>query len=401
MKSTSILTLLATSTLAASFAAADPASSVEGREGSKLLLNEHYVEAWAAQPAKLDLTEPDDVFEHVFTRLPKEVMVYPGENYYYWKLVVDGREIWGNIRLPAGRRDRGVVSFGYAEFNPFPSRGGDRRLSRSKYFTKADGVVVNKKDDFTYDVLLGDTQVRFLLNKISQHAPSKFQVAKNEKFIQRTFDESGMQFYLMFNTERNYFFWVLDEEVNVPDSFTKISDDLVVGNRTGFVFWADPKADDRKVLATIRKISVLRNDYYDGPFDQLSDNYVDVIDIKSWIERAIPTIKGRIDKYGYYTDTERPSRVALSNYGNYYTFAEALQFVEAAKKSFDPYYYISRGGVPPRGLNWDGTKAKAYVPATRSNSSKTAPTKAPTKVAPTKNTAPAKEEANVAGGKTK
>jgi hypothetical protein len=168
----------------------------------------------------------------------------------------------------------------------------------------------------------------------------------------------------MFNLERNYFFWVLDEEVAVPDEFTKLSEEVVVANRTGFVFWMDPAADKRKVLATIRKISVLRNDYCDGPFDQLSDNYVDEIDIKKWMERAIPGIKGRIDKYGYYTDTERPSRVALSNYGNYYTFAEAVSFVEAAKKSMDAYYYISRGGVPPRGLNWDGSKATPPKPPT-------------------------------------
>ena len=168
----------------------------------------------------------------------------------------------------------------------------------------------------------------------------------------------------MFNTERNYFFWVLDEEVRVPDSWTKLSDEVVVGNRTGFVFWMDPAAENRKVLATIRKISVLRNDYYDGPFDQLSDNYVEEINIKKWMELAIPGIKGRIDKYGYYTDSERPSRVALSNYGNYYTFAEALQFVESAKKAFDPYLFISRGGVPPRGKMWDGSDAKPVVPGT-------------------------------------
>jgi hypothetical protein len=369
MKSARLVLALSTLALLAPLAA-DPtskASSVEGREAPLLKLNEHLVEGWHADADGLDLTEPADVFFYVFDRLPDEVMVYPGENYYYWQLVVRGREIWGNIRLPAGRRDRGVVSFGYAQFNPYPSRGGDRKLSRAKYFTVADGVVVDKKDDFTYKVTAGKKSVVFHLNRIDQSPPTTFEIRENERFIQRTFDESGIQFHLMFNTERDYFFWVLDEAVPVPDTWTELAENIVVGDRTGFVFWSDPEAGDRKVLATIRKISVLRNDYYDGPFDQLSDNYAEEIDIKSWIERAIPGIKGRIDRYGYYTDTERPSRVALSNYGTYYTFAEAVQFIENARESFDPYYYISRGGIPPRGLKWDGTPAPnppAATPAT-------------------------------------
>jgi len=64
------------------------------------------------------------------------------------------------------------------------------------------------------------------------------------------------------------------------------------------------------------------------------------------MERAIPSIKGRIDKYGYYMDVERPSRVALSTYGNYYTQADIMEFVKKAKASPDPYHFISRGGVP-------------------------------------------------------
>ena len=344
--------------LTATAATAEPASSVEGRESSELILNQRLVEGWHDTKGTVDLTEPDEVFDHVFQKLPDEVVVYPTENYYYWKLEIEGREIWGNIRLPSGRRERGVVSFGYSEFNPFPTGPGKKRLSRAKYFTKADGVICTERDPFTYVVSSSGKDVVFHFNKLSQHEPTSFPVKENEKMVQRTFDESGMQFFLMFNKTSNYFFWVLDEEVTVPDQFTTLSDEVVVGNRTGFVFWKDAEAGNRKVLTTIRKISVLRNDYYDGPFDQLADNYADETEIKKYIELAIPSIKGRIDKFGYYTDTERPSRVALSNYGNYYTFAEALKFVERAKESFDPYHYISRGGIPLPGKLWDGTLAK-------------------------------------------
>ena len=63
--------------------------------------------------------------------------------YYYYKLYMDGKQFWGNIRLPAGRRDRGVLSFAYFEFKESPLKTGPR-LERWKYYTKADGLLVEK-----------------------------------------------------------------------------------------------------------------------------------------------------------------------------------------------------------------------------------------------------------------
>lgn len=315
-------------------------------------LNEgYYVDA-------VDLDDVDAYFWHLFARLQPEVWVYPSENYYYFIDCINGRQIWGNIRLPAGRRERGVLSFGYSEFIEFPSGYGSY-LSRSKYFTVADGLLIEEVDPFTWDVLYNQRTVRFHLHQLSQEPPQWLNVRTNEAFIMRTFDESGIQFFLLFNTTSNYFFWVLNEEEKVPDQFGKLDDDILVGRRTGFAFWVDTEQPARKVLATIRKISVTRNDYYDGPFDQLADNYVEQTQVAKWMERAIPSIKGRIDKYGYYTDVERPSRVALSCYGTYYTQADILEFVKKAKASPDPYQFISRGGVPlpgelaaTYGTNW-------------------------------------------------
>ena len=106
---------------------------------------------------------------------------------------------------------------------------------------------------------------------------------------------------------------------------------------------------DSTILASVRKVSIRRNDYYDGPFDQLADNYVEEVNIRKYMELALPGVKGRIDKYGYYTDRERPIRVALSNYGTYYTYAEAVSFVRNALKSGDPHYFISKAGrVKPK-----------------------------------------------------
>jgi hypothetical protein len=334
----------------------DKTSGLNPNATSFLLLQQWMNEGYYHE--SVDLEDVDAYFWHVFSKLPAEVTVYPSENYFYFIDHIGGRQVWGNIRLPAGRRERGVLSFGYSEFAEFPSGPGNY-LSRSKYFTDGDGLLVKQgADPFTWVVTYNKRSVTFHLHRLKQEPPALFALRTNETFIERTFDESGIQFFLLFNTASNYFFWVLNEEERVPDEFTQLDKDVLVGRRTGFAFWLDGEKPPRKVLASVRKISVTRNDYYDGPFDQLADNYVDQTRISYWMERAIPGIKGRIDKYGYYTDVERPSRVALSVYGTYYTHGDVLDFVKKAKAAPDPYHFISRGGVPlpgQAGSEWAGT----------------------------------------------
>jgi len=292
----------------------------------------------------IDLANLDGYFRHVFSRLPSVVTVYPSENYCYFVDRIQGREIWGNIRLPAGDRDRGILSFAYEEQLDSPE-GNASPITGAKYLTQADGITIQRIDPYTYSVDVNGRAVTFHLHKLFQEVPKLFSLRTNEVFIERTFDESGLQFFLLFDTRRNYFLWVLNEEETVPDVLEKISDDILIGSHTGFVFWSDAKQNGRKVLSMVSKKSVLRNDPFDGPFDQLADNDVRTAKIGEWMERAFPRLKGRIDEYGYYKNTKQPSRVALTCYGMYDRAAEVNAFVLKVKECSDPYECISKSGV--------------------------------------------------------
>ena len=333
-------------------AAAEPAPTPEaakgivfdqGPPGTYILFNEKWLEGLSTEG--LDLEDVDAVFWHIFSRLPDEVTVYPSENYYYFIMYVDRRQLWGNIRLPAGKRDRGVLSFAYFEFkeSPFVT---EPRAGRSKIFTKADALFIEKVDPFTYNVEYNDRVVTFHLNQLSQEPPKLFPLGEDEVSIERTFDESGYQFFLIFNEKRNFFLWVLNEEEMVPDQFEVIEEDLVVGRRSGFAFWVDKDHGDRKILVAIRGQNATRNDYYDGPFDQLADNYVDENRISEYMIKASPSLRRRIDKYGYFTDRES-SRVSISPYYVYFSQQALKIFVDRTRAAPDPYYFISRKGLPP------------------------------------------------------
>ncbi len=326
--------------------APDPASSaspsLRSPDDPYLTFNQLLVEGFTSEA--IDLSSPETLFSFVFAGLPDEVTGYPSENYYYFILYVGGMQVWGNIRLPAGQREDGLLSFGYFEFLEFPVLG-ERGISGAKLFSEEDGVIVMEQDRFTYSVDFQDKRVLFHFLELDQSQPAALFLAPGERFVERTFDESGYQSYLVFNEIDDYFFWVLNEEEGQPDRFEAPAANLLIGKRSGFAFWVDERG--RKILAGIRQLNIRRNDYYDGPFDQLADNYAAEVGISELIQRAFPSLEGQIDTYGYYIDRTPSVRVALSTYRQYVSTSDITQFVAALAAVDDPYAVISRGGRPP------------------------------------------------------
>ena len=162
---------------AAAAAQSGPETAADMPAGSDpyLLFNQRMIEG-ALQPAPL-VDDVDALFAQVFHGLPDEVVVYPSENYYYFVLYTDQRQIWGNIRLPAGARDEGELSFGYFEFVEFPWRSGEGE-SGSKFYNADDGVMVSAIDRFTYRVAFEGKEVVFHLHQLDQSPPNLFPLAE-------------------------------------------------------------------------------------------------------------------------------------------------------------------------------------------------------------------------------
>lgn len=313
--------------------------------GSAVVLHQSIMDG--LQQKSLDLRKPEAVLAAVFATLPAEVRVLPTENYSYWKLWTGGRELRGNLRLASGLREKGILSFGYAEFNEFPDDDGPPpEISAARYFDAKDGVTVTCPDAFTAAVTFQEKTVTFHLHRLPQLPPPATQLGSDERFIQRICDESGFQFYLLFNTKENCFLWTLAGDDDAPDHFSPLGTDCVLARRSGFIFWIDRERGSRKVLAGVRQASVDRNDWFDGPFDQLADNYADQSNIRHYIELALPACRGRVDKWGYFTDGgDRPNRVALNHYGTWSTIVDARRWMTRVRASKDPRLFISSRGT--------------------------------------------------------
>jgi hypothetical protein len=268
------------------------------------------------QSTALEVENTEAVFNAVWAHLPPVVSVFPTENYLYWQLIVDGRELHGNFRLAPGAREAGDLLFAYSEFEEFPVADHADRLRRNGRFR----VLVPTADAFEWTGHHAGKAVRFELHRLAQDPPKLFALRDGEVFVEHTADESGLLFFLLFDQRTNRFRWLLDEETTVPDHWRLLEPGLVQGRRTGFVFRID---GPRKELAAVRAQSVDRNDSYDGPFDQLADNYP--THLRQFLERSDPSLRGKIDDLGRFTDTRAPHRVAIVPYKTYVTQAEAVR----------------------------------------------------------------------------
>lgn len=280
---------------------------------------------------EVDMKNPKDVFRYVYMQLDDEVTIFPSENIYYVKFALFGKVHYATITMYVDDREQGILGFGYVNREEhksrqkhFPMQGG------SHDFAKKDGLIMKKIDEFTYSTTyLGKTVVFHLFND-GVNPPKKAKLRPDEEFVGPTFDESGLRFFLVFNKTVNRLYWVLNEDGFVPETFYQYSDNVVVGDRTEFAFY-DDKENNRKIMVGVEGENVLQNNWYDGPFDQLPDNFVKVgqLEVQKYLERHYPYYKGAIDKYGHFK-SRKGSRIAVAPYIVYFEHEE-LNFVDSLK----------------------------------------------------------------------
>ncbi len=278
-----------------------------------------------------DIKDLKSTLEFVLGSLPDEVVVYPTENYYYFSFYTDGVRYAGNLRLATRDRDQGIIHFAY--FASANSSSDDGEMFY-KPLTAKDGVTVKKIDDLRYSVSFKNKTVTFRFNDVSGIKPPKDYLLPEEQYLGPVYDESGLQFYLVFNKKLKIFHYLLNEAQKVPEDLqvSTISENLLVGKRTGFVFYKH-HTKNRKVLIGIHQENAAVNNYYDGPFDQLPDNLNKDDTLKNAIVAADPSSKDQLDRFGYLKSGE--GRYLIGPYLQYTDINEMKVFDDCAVKYKD------------------------------------------------------------------
>ena len=310
---------------------------VEARaEPPELHLHQSYVEE-ALRATTLDVKDPMAVFAYVMNSLPERVKVYPTENYFYFTFTHNGSPYAGNIRLDASDRDKGKVQFAYYEQI---SDWRQEPPGEFRVLDETDGVTLEKVERFLYRLSYRGRSVLFELNDLSQVKPPVDALAPKETFIGPVFDDSGIRFFLVYNAAANNFLYVLDETVRVADELEVAlnNERILLGKRTGFVFYQDRRAK-RKILVGVYEGNVLINNYLDGPFDQLPDNFIEGETLREAIPKVQPNLKGQIDRFGGTPDGQM--RYMIGTYKLYKRIEDFRSVDRCANRrhASEPAYY--------------------------------------------------------------
>jgi hypothetical protein len=327
MQLRSVLVFLAIACLAAASASA---------EGLRLRTNQSMIEDLAA-PSSVDIKNPDAVFAAVFEALPAEVTVYPTESYYYFTFPHNGVSYEGNIRFDAADQFDGKIHFAYfPEYMPW-------REPQSPVYKKmgaADGVNVEKVSTFVYRVTFKGKTITFTLPDLSNEKPPQTMVLPDEVYLAPTWDEAGVKFYLLYNKTAKTFIYILNNDKPMdqyePSTFSSA---VTIGNRTGFAFYKDEKAGGRQILIGVFSLNYQMNTYFDGPFDQIGDNYLKGNTFKDIISELDPSMKDTTDRYGSTPNGE--VRYEVRPYMLYDAPEDMKPIAECAAREQDPAEYYA------------------------------------------------------------
>lgn len=294
-------------------------------ERPRVYTNQQYIEDVTRQTA-LPLDDPKAMLAFILESIPDRVKVYPTENYYYFYFYHRGTRYAGNIRLDTKDRDEGKLHFAYfAELTEWMK---DDALTY-RNFGKEDGVAVDRVEPLVYRVTLGARSVVFELNDLAAVKPPAAILGADEQYLGPVFDESGIRLFLVFNRELKIFHYVLDETAPVSDELfpSRITNRILIARRTGFAFYNEHRFN-RKILIGVFEANSSVNNYFDGPFDQLPDNFIQGDSLKDAIIAAEPSLEGQIDRHGGSPDGA--SRYLIGPYIYYRDESELLPFHECA-----------------------------------------------------------------------
>ena len=289
---------------ATALALAAASAAGQGLERPRVYTNETYVED-AMRPATLTIDDPIAVLDLVLDSLPDRVKVYPTENYYYFRFMHAGTPYAGNLRFDPRDRDQGKVQFGYyKDLADWMGVQADTELKGVDTVLDAShDVLVERMDRLLYRVSHKGKSVVFALNDLAGVEPSPSIIGPDERFLGPVFDESAIRFFLVYNSKLKIFHYILDETSKVADDFFAVAraDRILIGRRTGFAFYQDHRLD-RKILVGAFEANSVLNTYFDGPFDQLPENFIEGETVRDAIIDSDPSVKGKIGRLGHYAD---------------------------------------------------------------------------------------------------
>ncbi|MGP5315201.1 hypothetical protein ACTXLD_07220 [Psychrobacter faecalis] len=296
------------------------------------MINELYLEN------ELNIDNVDEVFEYVLSQTDDTLTIYPSEGYYYFSFYHQGNLIKGNLLVGHKLRQQGTLSFIYF-YDIAGKERGEFKTHHKLYKTSAEFSLKKTKPNL-YQLNFKKIKKNIKINQLVTDA-SFVNTLEQHGFEVNIpmMDESGVQFYLAFYPATNNFYYINDLSRDDEFYYT-LGEGLKVGARTEFVYLP---MDKFAILVGVNAANIYKNNYYDGPFDQLPDEALEGINYKSYLYKVNPSWKEQIYDDGYFIN-DSTARVGLTNYFEYLSLDE-FQKIQPCVSDKNPLQCLEDKGM--------------------------------------------------------
>ena len=199
----------------------------------------------------VDINDTSNVLDYLFNNIPSNAYVYPTETYYYYKFPFEGKTYAGNLRLLDARE--GKLHIGYYDVDEPHGQVHYSVLDGS------DGVEIKSIDKYNYEVTYKGMRKVFHLTSMASQQPKSLNMLPEEEFIAHIIDESGIIFFLLYNNETASFYYILDEEQSLGDTFYFLNGFYLIGERTKYIFYKDDEYKRKLLVGVYQKNIYLNN----------------------------------------------------------------------------------------------------------------------------------------------
>jgi hypothetical protein len=217
------------------------AGAFDPEERARASRAERAAAAWWLQhdPPSADAVrfeDPRSVFEYVWSSLPPVAIVYPTEQYYYYRFQLRQRAVAGNLRLVDA--DQGILHLGYFD-------RGDQARAHHLALSAEHEVWIERLDEGRYRVRHAGREVEFVLARRALACAGPPALLKHETCITGVLDESGVPLKMVYDSVHRSFSFVVNGAIAPIDALVSIEGThgrYVLDRRTDFVFYADTRA---------------------------------------------------------------------------------------------------------------------------------------------------------------
>lgn len=260
---------------------------------------------------------PKTVLLKVLRESPEDCVVWPSERYWYFQFADGPILISGNLRFVD--IEQGILHIGYFDAD-------DTTNQRTASFGLSEGVAVNwDESSRVATVAMGNLTRRFQLDSYLLPAP-RIPLFIGERLVSRVQDESGHSFILVFLEGASQFYYLLEPGRSLPERIVPVKSSLPIeiGMDSRFVFLLDSRTN-RRTLVGVLASNIRRNNYFDGPFDQVPPR----LPLRDRLERAYPyvALRGGVDEYGNFNHLPG-QRVAISPYQAYESLPSLVAWLQ-------------------------------------------------------------------------